>query len=291
MNFRSGRIFCSLALTILLAACASGKSTDTLPSSPVPAFNVAAITTPPTGPAEPRAYAAMVVDAKSGKVLFEQDSEELRYPASLTKMMTLFLVFEDVKAGKLSFNTPLRVSRNAASRPPSKIGVKAGSTILVRDAVRALAVKSANDVAAVIAENLAGSEEAFARRMTRTAQALGMTKTRFVNASGLPDQRQVSTARDMAILGRALKLRHPRYSRYFSARDFTYNGRRYRATNKLLGTVRGVDGIKTGYIRLSGFNLVASVNRGNKHLLVVVFGGKTGRSRDAHVTELIERYL
>ena len=279
-----------LAATVLvLAGC--GSNLKSLPDSLAPSLSTATIKAPPKGPAKARAYAAMVIDVNSGKILFEKNAEDLRYPASLTKMMTLFLLFEDIKAGRISTTSRLKVSRNAASKPPTKIGVRAGTTIRVEDAMRALAVKSANDVATVVAENLAGSEQAFAARMTKMAQSLGMTRTRFVNPSGLPDTRQVTTARDMAILGRALKRRHPRYSRHFSAREFRYAGRRYKATNKLLGKVRGVDGIKTGYIRLSGYNLVASASRGRKRIIVVVIGGKSGRSRNAHVTELIERYL
>lgn len=282
-----------LLVISLFALTACGAAPKLLPdiSNPTLASATANSPTRSIGPAKARAYAAMVVDVKSGEVLFEENAESIRYPASLTKMMTLFLLFEDIKAGKVSSNTQLKVSKYAASKPPSKIGVKAGSTIRVKDAAQALAVKSANDVATVIAENLGGTEKAFALRMTRTARALGMTQTRFVNPSGLPDKRQVTTARDMAILGRALKLRHPRYSRFFSAREFRYGGKRFRSTNKLLGKVKGVDGIKTGYIRLSGFNLVASAKRGRKHIIVVYIGGSSGRSRNAAVTKLIERYL
>ncbi|MEM1045331.1 MAG: D-alanyl-D-alanine carboxypeptidase family protein [Pseudomonadota bacterium] len=277
-----------VAIAFVLASCGAGV--NSLPVSVTPSVTTASYAPAPSGPVKARTYAAIVVDVRSGKVLHEVDSESLRYPASLTKMMTLFLVFEDLKSGKLSLNTRWRVSRNAARTPPAKIGVKAGTTISVRDAIRALSVKSANDVAAVVAENMAGSEAAFAARMTAMARALGMTSTRFVNASGLPDTRQVTTARDMAILGRALKLRHSRYARNFAAREFKYGGRRFRATNRLLGNVRGVDGIKTGYIRLSGYNLVASAKRGRKHIIVVVIGGKSGKARNAEVTRLIERY-
>ena len=275
-----------------LAACgAVPKLLPDVSHSSLEAMGAAAPAGKAIAPAKARAYAAMVVDVKSGLVLFEENAESVRYPASLTKMMTLFVVFEDIKAGKISSNTALKVSRRAASRPPSKIGVKAGTTIRLKDAAQALAVKSANDIATVIAENLAGSEKAFAVRMNRTARALGMRQTRFVNPSGLPDKRQVTTARDMAILGRALKLRHPRLSRLFSTKSFRYGGRNFKSTNKLLGKVRGVDGIKTGYIRLSGFNLVASAKRGRKHIIVVVIGGRSGRSRNAQVTKLIEKYL
>ncbi|MEM0908538.1 MAG: D-alanyl-D-alanine carboxypeptidase family protein [Pseudomonadota bacterium] len=239
-------------------------------------------------PVSRRAYAAIVVDARNGKVLHEDNAQALRYPASLTKMMTLYLVFEQLDAGRLTVRSPLTVSEEAAARPPAKIYVKAGTAITVDTAVRALAVRSANDVAVVIAENLAGSEEAFAVLMTRKARSLGMSKTTFVNASGLPDPRQVTTARDMAILGKALSDRFPRWFRYFSTEEFRFNGRKWRNTNKLLKTVEGVNGIKTGYIRDSGYNLTASVRRGNKHLIAVVIGGRSGTARNRKMTELIE---
>jgi len=286
------RFLVLVASALVLAGC--GSAPKLLPEVATPELETTASISPQAaeiGPATPRAYSAMVVDLKTGAVLHEENAQAVRYPASLTKMMTLFLLFEDIKAGKISSNTAFKVSQNAASKPPSKLGLKPGETIRARQAAQALAVKSANDVATVVAENLSGTEQAFAIRMNRTARALGMTQTRFVNPSGLPDTRQVSTARDMAILGRALKLRHPRYSRFFSAREFRYGGRNYKATNKLLGKVRGVDGIKTGYIRLSGYNLVASAKRGRKQIIVVVIGGKSGRARNAQVTKLIERYL
>ncbi|MEM9223713.1 MAG: D-alanyl-D-alanine carboxypeptidase family protein [Pseudomonadota bacterium] len=238
-----------------------------------------------------RAYAAIVVDAKSGKILHETSARSLRYPASLTKMMTLYLLFEQLESGRLTVRSPLTVSEEAASRPPAKIGVKAGTAITVDTAIRALAVRSANDVAVVVAENLSGSEEAFALAMTRKARAIGMRQTTFVNASGLPDPRQVSTAQDMAVLGRALSDRFPRYFRYFSTPEFTFNNRKWRNTNKLLKTVDGVDGIKTGYIRASGSNLTASVRRDGKHLIAVVIGAKSGTARNKKMTELIEEYL
>jgi D-alanyl-D-alanine carboxypeptidase len=249
---------------------------------------------PPTallGAGEVRGHSVYVADMVTGKSLFEESAEAPRFPASLTKMMTLFLLFEAVETGRLSLDDELPVSRTAASMPPSRLGLKAGSTIRVKDAAQAMAIKSANDVAVVVAEALSGSESAFAVEMTTRARGLGMQRTRFVNASGLPDAMQVTTALDMAILGRALKTRYPRFAPYFRAEEFTYAGHRYKATNKLLGKVRGVDGIKTGYVRMSGFNLVASVNRRGRHLIVVVMGGRTGRARDEEVTELIERYL
>lgn len=289
-----------LGTLIALAGCQSTPKAvpDPVPAPvPEPLEQAAPVTfeyAPPTlslGNGEVRGHSVYVADMVTGKSLFEEDAEALRFPASLTKMMTLFLLFEAVETGRLSLDDELPVSQTAASRPPSRLGLKAGSTIKVRDAAQAMAIKSANDVAVVVAEALNGSEEAFAAEMTLRARGLGMQRTRFVNASGLPDPRQVTTALDMAILGRALKTRYPRFAPYFRAEEFTYDGRRYEATNKLLGKVRGVDGIKTGYVRMSGFNLVASVNRRGRRLIVVVMGGRTGRERDREVTELIERYL
>jgi D-alanyl-D-alanine carboxypeptidase len=238
-----------------------------------------------------RAYAAIVMDARTGKVLHETNAHSPRYPASLTKMMTLYMVFERLDSGQWTPSTQLRVSETAASRPPSKLGVEAGSTISVDMAARAMAVRSANDVAVVVAENIAGSEEAFAEAMTRKARSLGMSRTSFVNASGLPDERQVSTARDMAILGKALSDRFPRWFRYFSTETVSYNGRSWRNTNRLLTKVEGMDGIKTGYIRASGFNLCASVRRDGKHVIACVIGGKSGAARNRRMRELIEAHL
>lgn len=281
----------ALAAVVALAACQSAPEPAPEPVEPPPPT----IETTPIavllGTAEVRGHSVYVADMVTGKSLYEENAEALRFPASLTKMMTLFLLFEAVESGTLSLDDELPVSATAASMPPSKLGLKAGSTIKVRDAAQAMAIKSANDVAVVVAEALAGSEQAFASQMTTRARGLGMQRTRFVNASGLPDPMQVTTALDMAILGRALKTRYPRFAPYFRAEEFTYAGRRYEATNKLLGKVRGVDGIKTGYVRMSGFNLVVSVRRGGRRLIVVVMGGRTGRERDREVTELIERYM
>ncbi len=236
-------------------------------------------------------YAAFVVDAKTGKVLFSRNADARRYPASLTKMMTLYLLFEDLESGKIRLDTRFTVSAKAAGQAPSKLGVKAGSTITAKDAILALVTRSANDVAMVIAENLAGSEDAFANRMTRTARAIGMSRTTFRNPHGLPNSGQVTTARDMATLGRALQDRFPRYFSYFSTRVFTWKGVRIGNHNNLLGRVEGVDGIKTGYTRASGYNLVTSVHRDNRALVAVVMGGNTSRSRDSHMAELIRTYL
>ena len=278
-------------MALALAACGTAKLPPPPEAGATLDESTVAVAYNPSAHAERRSYAAMVVDTRSGKILYENDADDLRYPASLTKLMTLFIVFEDIKAGRISLDDSLYVSAYAASRPPSRLGLKAGSTITLGDAVQALAVKSANDVAAVIAENVGGSEAAFSKRMTQMAAALGMSHTRYVNASGLPDKQQITTARDMAILGRALKTRHPDLCRYFSARSCTYNGHTYRSTNRLLGKVPGVDGMKTGYIRDSGYNLVASAHRGRKSIIVVVIGGSTGKARNDAVTKLVQRYL
>lgn len=236
-------------------------------------------------------YAAIVIDANTGKTLYSENADAPRYPASLTKMMTLYLVFEALESRRISKNTPVRFSSYAASKPPSKLGVKAGNTITVEAAIYALVTKSANDVAAAVGELLGGSESKFADLMTARAKQLGMKSTRFRNASGLPDGRQVTTARDMAILGVALREHFPNHYRYFSTRAFKFGGRTYANHNRLLGRIKGVDGIKTGYIRASGFNLVTSVVDGKRSIVAVVMGGRTGKSRNNHMAELVRRYL
>jgi D-alanyl-D-alanine carboxypeptidase len=206
-------------------------------------------------------------------------------------MMTLYLLFEELDAKRLSLESKLSVSANAARQPPSKLGLRAGGKISVEDAILALVTKSANDVAVVVAENLGGSVGDFAARMTRTARALGMTKTTFRNPHGLPDGGQVTTAHDLVRLALALQDRFPTYYAYFGKKSFTYRGARHRNHNRLLGSVAGVDGIKTGYTRSSGFNLVTNVRRDGRHIIAVVMGGKSASSRDAHMRELIAKYL
>jgi D-alanyl-D-alanine carboxypeptidase len=240
--------------------------------------------------ANPR-YAALVVDAKSGEILYEFDADEPRFPASLTKMMTLYILFEEIEAGRLSLESLLSVSAYAASIPPSKLGVAAGGALSVEDAILALAVKSANDVAVVVAENLEGSTAAFARRMTRTAQAIGMTETTFMNPHGLPDPAQTTTARDMAVLAMSLHDRFPELYEVFGTRSFRYGETVMRNTNGLLGQVEGMEGVKTGYTRASGFNLVSSVKRDGRHILAVVMGGRTSQTRNDHMRQLIEAHL
>lgn len=233
-------------------------------------------------------YAAIVVDANTGDILHSANADSLRHPASLTKIMTLYLLFERLEAGKIKLDTPLEVSAHAASQAPSKLGLRPGQTISVEDAIKALVTKSANDIAVVVAEALAGSEDEFARQMTRKARALRMSKTVYKNASGLPDDEQVTTARDQALLGLAIQERFPRYYQYFSTRSFSFRGRSMANHNRLLGRVDGVDGIKTGYTRMSGFNLVTSVRRGGRHIVAAVLGGKSAGQRDARMRELIE---
>ncbi len=248
---------------------------------------MAALATIP-GPARAR-YASIVVDAGSGDVLHEVNANTRNYPASLTKMMTLYLAFEALQSGRLEAKQALKVSWRAARMPASRLGLKRGQTISVENAILALVTKSANDAAVVLAEALAGSEGGFARRMTKKAGALGMTHTRFRNASGLHDRRQLSTARDMAMLARALIVDFPQFYKYFSAKSFRYKGRTYRNHNRLLKSYSGTDGLKTGYTRASGYNLATSTVRNGRRLIAVVFGGKTARARDRHMASLLDK--
>ena len=236
-------------------------------------------------------YAAIVVDANTGKTLYEDSADEKRYPASLTKMMTLYVLFEELAAKRFTLASQFSVSANAAAQAPSKLGLRAGSTIKVEDAILALTTKSANDASVVVAENVSGSVSQFAERMTRTARSLGMTRSTFRNPNGLPNPSQFTSARDMAKLGAALQDRFPQFYKFFSARSFTWKGKNMRNHNRLLGSVAGVDGIKTGYTRASGFNLVSTVKRDGRHIIAVVMGGKTGASRDAHMRDLIAKHL
>lgn len=234
-------------------------------------------------------YSAMVVDGHSGKMIYGKNVDSHRYPASVTKVMTLYVVFEELRAGRLKKSTKLKVSKYASNRPPSRLGLKPGHTISVDHAIKALVTKSANDIATVIAEHIGGSEAKFAKRMTATARRLGMSKTTFRNPHGLPDKRQKTTARDLIRLSTAIERDFPKLYRYFSTSKFSYRGRTYRNHNKLLGRFMGTTGIKTGYTRASGFNLTAIVKRGDKKVIAVVMGGKTGRSRDAHMRKIITR--
>ena len=240
-------------------------------------------------PAYAAKYAAIVIEEDSGRVLFARNADKLRYPASLTKIMTLYLLFEDIEAGRLTMKSRIPVSKLAAGRSPSKLYLKPGQSISAEQATYALVTKSANDVATAIAEKLAGTEREFAKRMTRKARALGMSRTTFRNASGLPHSKQRSTARDMARLAIAMRRDFPQYFKYFSTKSFNWKGRKFGNHNKLLSKFSGTDGIKTGYINASGFNLVATVKRNNVRLIGVVFGGKTSRSRDAHMMDILAR--
>ena len=236
-------------------------------------------------------YAGIVIDAKTGKTLYSYKADAIRYPASLTKMMTMYMMFEAFAERKMSKKTRIRMSKYAASKPPSKLGIRAGRSIAAEHAVFALATKSANDVAAAVAEHLGGTEGNFAKMMTRKARQLGMKNTTFKNASGLTSRGQLTTARDMARLGVALREHFPQYYKYFQTRNFKYAGKNYRNHNRLLGQIKGVDGIKTGYTRASGFNLVSSVQSGRRSIVAVVLGGRSGKSRNAQMAKLIRQYL
>jgi D-alanyl-D-alanine carboxypeptidase len=237
------------------------------------------------------AFSSIIVDGNSGATLSANSPDALRHPASLTKIMTLYLLFERLEAGKLKLDSEMEVSEHASEQAPTKLGLRPGQSIKVEDAIKGLVTRSANDAAVVISEAIAGDEDDFAKLMTRKARSLGMTRTVYRNASGLPDSDQVTTARDQSTLGRAIQDRFPRYYRYFSITAFNYHGHSIRNHNKLLGNVEGVDGIKTGYTRASGFNLVTSMRRGNRHLVGVVMGGRSGGSRDAIMRNLLAENL
>lgn len=233
-------------------------------------------------------FAAIVVDGNSGRVLYSRDENEARHPASITKVMTLYLLFEQLEKGRLHLNSRLPISEHAAEQAPTKLGLDPGDTISVENAIKAIVTLSANDIAVAVAEAIGGDEETFAAMMTRKAHALGMSRTRYVNASGLPDDAQITTAADLALLGRAIQERFPRYYHYFSTEAFNYDGVVNRNHNHLLGRIEGVDGIKTGYTRESGFNLLTSVKRDGHFIIAVVLGGTTAASRDRFMADLIE---
>lgn len=259
--------FFALAVTVLIASMAS---------TPVQA--------------NPK-YAALVMDAHTGRVLHSRNADLQRYPASLTKIMTLYMLFDALEHRKVTMSTRMRTSRRATHQAPSRLGLKRGETIRVDEAIKALVTKSANDVATVVAEHLAGTESAFARQMTRRARELGMTRTRFMNASGLPNRRQLTTARDMSKLGLAIRTDFPDLYHYFSTKSFRWKGRKYKNHNNLLGKYDGTIGIKTGYTRASGFNLVAAVERNNRYVVAVVLGGKKAKSRDRQMVSLLDQHL
>lgn len=234
-------------------------------------------------------YASLVMDANTGRVLHSVNADTRNYPASLTKMMTLYMIFDALDRKEISFKSKWKASARVARQPASKLGLGRGQMLTVRDAILALVTKSANDVATMAAENLAKSEREFALAMTAMARKLGMSKTTFRNASGLPNRGQLSTARDMAILAQALLRDFPHYYHVFSTTRFDYKGKKFKNHNKLLTTYEGTDGIKTGYIRASGFNLVASVKRGNQRLIGVVFGGDSSGKRNRHMVSLLDK--
>ena len=251
---------------------------------------VSAIPTAPR-PIQSEKYAAIVVDATSGAVLYQYAAEQPRYPASLTKLMTVYMLFEALDQGRIQKATPIPVSDAARKQPPTKIGFRAGETIDVDSAIRALVIRSANDVAVAVAEYLGGTEPGFARQMTARARSLGLSQTSFANASGLPDPGQRTSARDMARLSLALRQRFPHHYHYFGERSFVYAGRTIRSHNELIGEVAGVDGLKTGYIRASGYNLATSIRRDGRSVVAVVMGGESAADRNARMKQLIDQFL
>jgi D-alanyl-D-alanine carboxypeptidase len=238
----------------------------------------------------PRKFAGIVVDAKAGKVLYESAADAARYPASVTKVMTLYVLFQELAAGNIKLSDKMTVSKHAAAAVPTKLGLKAGSRISVEDAIKALVTLSANDIARVVAEHISGTESKFAERMTATAKALGMNRTTYRNASGLPDSKQITTVRDQSILAIAIYQHFPKYYGYFQTRSFSYGKRTYGNHNRLLGE-RGVDGLKTGYTRASGFNLMTAARPDNRHIVVIAFGFDSSGARDAKVRELVKKYV
>ena len=243
----------------------------------------------PASPTDPAKDAALIVDGATGKVLYARNEMAQRHPASLTKMMTLYLLFDALKAGKVNMQTPLPVSRHASVQKPTKLNLRPGQTISVDTAIRAIVIRSANDVAVVIAEALGGTESHFSEMMTAKARQLGMRETNFHNASGLPDPLQISTAADLAVLGRHLAYDYPQYFPYFGLAGFNYKSTWYPTHDNLIGRYDGADGIKTGYTGASGFNLVSSVTRGTTHLIAVVMGGRTAVRRDLEMVRLLDQ--
>lgn len=234
-------------------------------------------------------YASIVMDAETGQILSQTNPDKQLYPASLTKVMTLLLTFEAIENGQMSLRDRVPMTQRAVNMSPSKIGLPLGASMRVEDAIYALVTKSANDVAVALGEKIGGSEDRFATMMTRKAREIGMNSTRFVNASGWHDPAQVSSARDMAILARYVIYRYPQHYHYFSTKNFTFQGKNYHNHNRLMSEYAGMDGMKTGYVGASGFNLVASAKRGNKRLIGVVFGGRSTASRNAHMAQLLDR--
>jgi D-alanyl-D-alanine carboxypeptidase len=254
-----------------------------------------AVSAPMVAPAQAienlRKYAGIVVDARSGQVLYEEHADSRRYPASVAKVMTLYVVFQELSAGNLKLSTKMTVSKHAASAVPTKLGLRAGSTITVEDAMKSLVTLSANDMARVIAEHISGSESKFAERMTATARAMGMRSTTYRNASGLPDGGQITTVRDQAILGAAIFQHFPNYYDLFQTKSFSYGKKTYGNHNRVLGYMGAVDGIKTGYINAAGSNLLTAARKDNRHIIVVAFGFNSAAARDEKVRQLVSTYL
>jgi D-alanyl-D-alanine carboxypeptidase len=254
-----------------------------------------AVTAHATAPAQAienlRRYAGIVVDAKSGQVMYEENGDSKRYPASVAKVMTLYVLFQELSAGNLRLSTKMTVSRHAAAAVPTKLGLRAGAEITVEDAIKSLVTLSANDMARVIAEHISGSEEKFAERMTATARALGMRNTTYRNASGLPDGGQLTTVRDQAILGIAIYQHFPDYYEFFQTRSFSYGRSTYGNHNRVLGYMGAVDGIKTGYINAAGSNLLTAARKDGRHIVVVAFGFNSAGARDEKVRQLVANYL
>lgn len=272
----------SLCAALLLTACATPRP----PEVTKPVRPALPLRTPATTP-----YSAIVVDAHSGKLIYAAADKQTRFPASLVKMMTLYLVFESLDSGRISKKTRIPISARAAAQPASKLYLKPGDTIDVDTAIRALVVKSANDVATAVAEHLGGSEANFSARMTAKARMLGMSDTTFRNASGLPDSGMRTTARDMATLGMALKRDFPGEFGYFSLRDFEHKGQIFKGHNRAMDMIDGADGIKTGFTRAAGFNLATSVRQDGRAVVAVVMGAESARSRDVFMRDLIAASL
>ena len=272
-------VLVGLALALLFAALAD----------PALARRHRGVVRMPASPTDPNKDAALVVDGATGKVLYARNETAERRPASLTKMMTLYMLFDALKAGKITMQTQMPVSRHASIQKPTKLNLRPGQTISVDTAIRATVIRSANDVAVVIAEALGGTESHFSEMMTARARQLGMRETNFHNASGLPDPLQISTAADLAILARHLAYDYPQYFPYFDLTGFNYKGVWYPTHNNLIGRYDGADGIKTGYTGASGFNLVSSVTRGTTHLIAVVMGGRTAVRRDLEMVRLLDQ--
>ena len=252
-------------------------------------FAVFVMASTPSATLAAKKHASLVIDANSGKVLHADNISDMRYPASLTKLMTLYMTFDALRTGRLKMGTVLKASKKAAKMPSTNLRMKPGDRITVRDAIKALVVRSANDVSVILAEKLGGSEYKFAKRMTATARRLGMKNTTFKNASGLPHRQQKTTARDLAVLALALRRHYPQYYHFFRTQSFKYKKKLYKSHNKAMGRISGADGLKTGYIRASGFNLITSARRGGKSLVAIVLGGESSKARDNRMVNLVER--